>query len=72
MSSSAQQNTPHTCKLNVVGHLPSFGKFRNELEYSPKFLTEQARCLGAVAPPPTRFVADLLRSERGGKYSKSH
>jgi hypothetical protein len=67
-----EQNAPHACKFGVFDHCACFGMFGNERKRSKELIAKEIRSFGAVAPPPTRLVADLTRSKRRGPYAQCH
>jgi len=63
-----EKHPTNAVHFNVVGERTGLGILGNESECSSKFLLEEARSSRAIAPPPSRFLANLIRRERRGFY----
>jgi CrcB protein len=58
-----EKNATNAGHLDLVSESTGVWVLREELEGSSKFVLEQAWSLSAIAPPPSRFLTNLIRGE---------
>ena len=67
-----EHDAPHACKFDIFSDGSGFGIFGDECERPSEFLAKEVRSLCAIASPPMRLVANLLRGDRRRLYAKRH